>query len=540
MKIYASLAALTGLASAIDVNLRRGPHADERFLDVEPLDLDDLSSDSSLSMASSAKGGESKSSEQGSKGSKTKSAKTTELDAVVVGSGLAGLIAARDMEAAGLEVQVLEAQDYVGGRMVRKELSPTQSVDFGGQWVGRTHSLLQELTDELNLTRFPAPSTSPSTTFIEGGVAGNFSTIFAIPGFNVPGFISDGQACRGAFQAVFDMIPPDTYPFEEAIAENETLRELDGITVAAFVDGIDFETDLGRVFCTGAAGYGNSRTAGPYPGEPETEYPEEQLIEGAAGQIPPILAGKLSRPVRLSDPVTRISQMLVGDEIQATVHTQAGKKYMAKNVVVATSPYISGLISYDPPVSWERHQLNQHKPMGTVAKILLQYEERFWGMNDGGLLTGIEDGMLSICIDATDQRSERGIYVCLITGKQYDQFVKSGETNEERIDAVLNELSRTLGQEALSPLTVDIGNWPVNPFVQGSYSSYWPPLAWTRFGSALLRPEGVIQWCSTEHALKWHGYFEGAIESGMRAAKDVIEGNIGELKEPEPHITLDI
>lgn len=55
------------------------------------------------------------------------------LDAVVVGSGLAGLIAARDMEAAGLEVQVLEAQDYVGGRMVRKELSPTQSVDFGGQ-----------------------------------------------------------------------------------------------------------------------------------------------------------------------------------------------------------------------------------------------------------------------------------------------------------------------------------------------------------------------------------------------------------------------
>lgn len=79
MKIYASLAALTGLASAIDVNLRRGPHADERFLDVEPLDLDDLSSDSSLSMASSAKGGESKSSEQGSKGSKTKSAKTTEV-----------------------------------------------------------------------------------------------------------------------------------------------------------------------------------------------------------------------------------------------------------------------------------------------------------------------------------------------------------------------------------------------------------------------------------------------------------------------------
>ena len=61
MKIYASsLAALTGLASAIDHNHRRGLYAGaERFLDVEPTDLDDRSGNLSLSMAAaaSAKGG---------------------------------------------------------------------------------------------------------------------------------------------------------------------------------------------------------------------------------------------------------------------------------------------------------------------------------------------------------------------------------------------------------------------------------------------------------------------------------------------------
>merc|ERR1719491_374781 len=436
--------------------------------------------------------------------------------------------------------------------MVRKELSPTQSIDFGGQWVGRTHNLLINLTDELNLTRFTAPAFGYNPKWIFGGETKTAEEFFA----TTPGLFDEFTACSTAFKGVFDMIPPDTYPFEEEIAGNETLSELDSITVGAFMDTIPgLNTDIGRFLCM-SGGSGNTRIAGPYPGEPETvsllawafsnrnsplktDYPEEELIQGAAGQIPPILAGKLSRPVRLSDPVTRISQMMVGDEIRATVYTQAGKKYTAKNVVVATSPYISGNINYDPPLSWERHQLNQHKPMGTVAKILLQYEERLWE-GSGSMVTGKEEGMLSFCLDSTDSRSEaKAVYVCLITGKQYDQFAKSGETNDERIDAVLQELSQTLGAKALSPLSVDVGNWPVNPFIQGSYSSYWPPQAWTRFGSALLRPEGVIQWCSTEHALKWHGYFEGAIESGMRAAKNVIEGNIRELKEPESHITLD-
>lgn len=38
-----------------------------------------------------------------------------------------------DLERAGMDVQVIEAQDYVGGRMVSKELSSVQAVDFGGQ-----------------------------------------------------------------------------------------------------------------------------------------------------------------------------------------------------------------------------------------------------------------------------------------------------------------------------------------------------------------------------------------------------------------------
>lgn len=264
---------------------------------------------------------------------------------------------------------------------------------------------------------------------------------------------------------------------------------------------------------------------------------EYELIEGAAGQIPPILAGDLKRPVLLNSPVEKVTQEMVGEAIEATVRTSGGTEFRARNVVVATSPYLSGRIEYDPPLGWQRQQLNQHKPMGIVAKALIEYETPLWE-GSGFTIKPPEEGMLTICVDSTDPRNDKAVYVCLITGKQYDQYAAYG-TNEAREEAVLQELTQTLGDGAKSPLSVDLANWPANPWVQGSYSSYWPPQAWTRFGEAFLRPEGVIQWCSTEYGLKWHGYFEGAITAAEEAARKVIAGEVGELRKPEPYITRD-
>ena len=59
-----------------------------------------------------------------------------EADVVVVGAGLAGLTAAREIVAAGREVVVLEARDRVGGRVLNHPIGDGKVVEVGGQWIG--------------------------------------------------------------------------------------------------------------------------------------------------------------------------------------------------------------------------------------------------------------------------------------------------------------------------------------------------------------------------------------------------------------------
>ena len=72
-------------------------------------------------------------------------------DVVVLGAGLAGLSAARDLARAGADVLVLEARGRVGGRVEQVTLDDGRIVQLGGEVVGNGHTAYQELVAELGL-----------------------------------------------------------------------------------------------------------------------------------------------------------------------------------------------------------------------------------------------------------------------------------------------------------------------------------------------------------------------------------------------------
>ena len=77
-------------------------------------------------------------------------------DAIVVGAGLAGLSAARDLAAGGTDVVVLEARDRPGGRVVQTPLADGRLVQLGGELTGPFQSSYRGLVEELGLTLEPS------------------------------------------------------------------------------------------------------------------------------------------------------------------------------------------------------------------------------------------------------------------------------------------------------------------------------------------------------------------------------------------------
>ena len=93
---------------------------------------------------------------------------TTAFDVAVVGGGLSGMAAARDLMRSGLSnFVVLEARDRVGGRTVT-QYADGIPVDGGGTWVNPNQTAVIDLLHELGIERFPQYTEGDAFAVIAG------------------------------------------------------------------------------------------------------------------------------------------------------------------------------------------------------------------------------------------------------------------------------------------------------------------------------------------------------------------------------------
>ena|SRR5436190_23978142 len=89
---------------------------------------------------------------------------------VVIGAGLAGLAAARDLTSAGRSVIVLEARDRVGGRTLKHTFDDGLIVDLGGQWVGPAQDRILAPIEDLGIELHPSYAKGDSLIALDGEI----------------------------------------------------------------------------------------------------------------------------------------------------------------------------------------------------------------------------------------------------------------------------------------------------------------------------------------------------------------------------------
>src|SRR3954469_18889737 len=95
-------------------------------------------------------------------------------DVIVIGAGLSGLTAAREIAFKGKSVIVLEARDRVGGRMLNHDIGGGHVTELGAQFVGATQDHIIGLADQVGVGRFDAYDTGLNI-YYSGGTKSTFS-----------------------------------------------------------------------------------------------------------------------------------------------------------------------------------------------------------------------------------------------------------------------------------------------------------------------------------------------------------------------------
>ncbi len=448
------------------------------------------------------------------------SQESTLHDCIVVGAGLAGLVAARNLHRSGRSVLVLEAQERIGGRMHGRSLPSGQWIDRGGQWVGPTQDRFLALLDEYGIRRFPTPAEGRKV-LVYGGRRHEFDGFFqGFPEGEAPPVAEDdwrdAMEAWQRFEALAGALP---YGHPQPSEHN---RRLDRKTFAQWIEE-NTSTAFGAwYFAYMVRAVGHLGPAEPHEVSllhvlwghkvgPQSEHPEAELIHGGAGQIPERIAAELGDRIRVAEPVLHVAHGPSGVEVETPL-----ARHAARQAVVAMPPHLAGRITYDPPLPPLRQQLTQRIPMGTCVKILISYDRPFW--REKGLAgIGLGEGRwIELCADSSDPETGVGVIATFVVGDRYRLWRPLNEA--DRRAAVLSDLAVFFGEQALAPSSYEEVDWPGEPWVGGGYAAYMPPGVWTGFGDALTAPVGRLHWAGTEMAARWPGFFDGAVRTGEAAA----------------------
>jgi len=420
-------------------------------------------------------------------------------DVLVVGGGVAGLVAARDLSRAGFAVRLLEGRERVGGRLWRRLFAGTgAAVELGGAWFSRAE--MRPLARELERYGLATRSSGPPRTFrwLTGGVLRD--------GGPVP--LQEGRACERALWQLgadarrlphaalqlYDAAPVDLDLSARAWIERLSLPPATRDLMMAF-SAMYGGCDPGEVsllsHLSDVAAFDNSAFA-------LLDGIGEELVDGSSALIER-LAADCGAKIELGAVVHAVRS----DEMEGVrVLTGDGRFFRAQAVILAIPINALAAITLEP-TPHERIAAAAERGQPCHAIKLWMLAERV----PAGLLAVGWGCELQWISDVGEHSGAR-----LLVGFGFDR----SRLDPCSVDAAQQALQRFIPGARV--VAIDHHDWSADRLARGAWGMWRP--GWVSDGTlaVLNQLHGPIAYANSDFAPEWPGWIAGAISSGQRAA----------------------
>ena len=421
------------------------------------------------------------------------------LEVLIIGAGVAGLTAARDLTAAGVRVCVLEARDRLGGRVMTHH-TPDGPVELGAEFV---HGAVEETLSVAREAALPLRETdrgAPRGKGEDEGPADFFSAMDLV----LAGATADGP--DESFRHLVDRV--DVAPEIKAqclgLVEGYHAADPARISVRSLLKNMaaDERPGANRQFR-----FGNG-----YDG----------LVAAIHQRIDPALC-----EVRLDTVVTAVNwtrgRVVVGTSV---VGTTAGEELAAPRLIVTVPLGVlkAGVIAFSPRLA-DKEEIIGRLEMGDAERVSLCLASDAWVAPErfppGGFLM---TGEPPFPVWWVSRPPPFPVVTAWSGGRNARAVSQLGEA--ARVEAAVAALAAALGADA-GRLRQDLRggfshNWLADPFARGAYS--YAGVGGSDAGTELAAPiDGTLFFAgeATESDGQ-NGTVHGAIASGHRAAKQIL------------------